>query len=264
MKGRPCKYGERVDGKCPPKPKTTQIKPKTNQTKTKKITRPCKYGERVNGKCPPKPKNVSVKKSLPVPTQVKHTNTKKIEHGEKNGENLIISHDQIYRVGDNHYFKIKIGNVIYRDINVIIEKNSAYTLTPIAKLLGVNTNIKKSELVDILKNRLQFEQSKDTPDVVNIEVVMYENGHKKTFDGFSGQELQSINDYLASMLKIDDSDIYYTWDDKEEMFIKNIKYNNKMIGNTSTKYPLNEKIPAKLKQYGLSKWGKVEFMFKLV
>ena len=39
---RPCKYGERVNGKCPPKPK--------NQT----MKKPCKYGERVNGKCPPR------------------------------------------------------------------------------------------------------------------------------------------------------------------------------------------------------------------
>lgn len=42
-RGRPCKYGSRVDGKCPPKPKTAK-------------RRTCKYGERVNGKCPPKPR----------------------------------------------------------------------------------------------------------------------------------------------------------------------------------------------------------------
>jgi hypothetical protein len=80
MRGRPCKYGERVDGKCPPKPKTRKQrackygqringkcppKPKTQpQTKTRK-QRACKYGERVNGKCPPKPKaNNSTKNDL--------------------------------------------------------------------------------------------------------------------------------------------------------------------------------------------------------
>ena len=70
---RPCKYGERVNGKCPPKPKATKklrpckygervngkCPPKPKATKTKKL-RPCKYGERVNGKCPPKTKKVAV------------------------------------------------------------------------------------------------------------------------------------------------------------------------------------------------------------
>lgn len=38
---KPCKYGNRVDGKCPPKPTTPK--------------KPCKYGDRVEDKCPPKP-----------------------------------------------------------------------------------------------------------------------------------------------------------------------------------------------------------------
>ena len=250
---RPCKYGERVDGKCPPKPKTTQ-------TKTKKITRPCKYGERINGKCPPKPKNVSVKKSTPAPAHVHAAR----ESSEKMGM-LVITHDNLYQIGNEHFFKIKIGNVNYRDINVILEKNNKLTLTPIAKSLGINPYIKKSELVDILKNKIKFEQpmKKDTPETVNVEVIMYENGDQISFDNFSGQEMASITDYLVSMLNIDEYDIYYTGDDDEKMFIKNINYNNKMIGNKKN-YPLNKKIPAKLKQYGLSEWGKVEFMFKLV
>lgn len=150
MKERPCKYGERVNGKCPPKPKTTQ-------TKTKKITttRPCKYGDRINGKCPPKPKNVSVKKSIPTHVKQDTEKTKNTENGEKK---ITITRDNLYQVGDNHYFKIKIGNGIHRDIDVELNKNSKATLIPIAKLLDINTNIKKPELVEILNNRLQFEK----------------------------------------------------------------------------------------------------------
>ena len=56
MAGRPCKYGEKVNGKCPPKPKSPVA-----QAKATRKLRPCKYGERVNGKCPPKPKSPMVK-----------------------------------------------------------------------------------------------------------------------------------------------------------------------------------------------------------
>lgn len=50
---RPCKYGPRVDGLCPKKPKATKAaKPASSRSKP-----PCKYGPRgADGYCPKKPK----------------------------------------------------------------------------------------------------------------------------------------------------------------------------------------------------------------
>lgn len=49
-RARPCKYGARVDGRCPPKPRATR-------TRAPKAKPPCKYGPRgSDGYCPKKPK----------------------------------------------------------------------------------------------------------------------------------------------------------------------------------------------------------------
>jgi len=163
---RPCKYGARdASGKCPPKPKDSNAKtakkrsckyglrdasgkcpPKPKGSNSTRKKRSCKYGQRdASGKCPPKPKG----------------STKKEENAKQNTEKqIIITRDNLYQVGNNTYFKIKIGNVIYRDIDVDIKKNNRFELIPIAKLLGINnaTNIKKSELVEIVNNKLKFEK----------------------------------------------------------------------------------------------------------
>lgn len=68
MPGKPCKYGERVNGKCP-----------TRKCKSGPRVRgkcPCKYGERVNGKCPPKrstrrKKTTQKKRSSPTTIDVR-------------------------------------------------------------------------------------------------------------------------------------------------------------------------------------------------
>lgn len=162
---RPCKYGERVNGKCPPKPKT-------------KKERACKYGKRVNGKCPPKAKTLK---------------TRPCKYGER-----------------------------------------------------INSKCPPKPKTGLKKN---------TPTPTSLEVILYENGVRKTFDDFSGQELSSVSDYVTDMLKIYDTDIVYRGEDDEEMIVKNVNYGER-------KYPpLNEKIPVKLQNYGVNKWGKVELMF---
>lgn len=59
---RPCKYGARIDGKCPPKPRlsastsTRSTTPSRSSTKAPKP--PCKYGPRTaSGLCPKKPRS---------------------------------------------------------------------------------------------------------------------------------------------------------------------------------------------------------------
>lgn len=91
-----------------------------------------------------------------------------------------------------------------------------------------------------------------TEDPVELQVIMFEDGIQKAFDGFSGQELSSITDYLKNSLKVNDTNIKFNGEDDEELFITCV--NNNVC--------FNEKIPANLKEYGVSKWGKVEFMFK--
>ena len=102
----------------------------------------------------------------------------------------------------------------------------------------------------------------ETEDDVHVKVIMYEDGEERMFDEFSGQEMASITDYLTSMLKIDESDIYYEGDEDEEMFIGGLDMQGDRIGNGAKKYPLRQKIPVQLKQYGLSEWGNVEFLFR--
>ena len=92
----------------------------------------------------------------------------------------------------------------------------------------------------------------DSEDDVQVKVFMYEDGEERMFDEFSGQEMASITDYLTSMLKIDESDIYYEGDEDEEMFIGGLDMQGDRIGNGEKKYPLRQKIPVELKQYGLN------------
>jgi hypothetical protein len=188
---RTCKYGERINGKCPPKPKTKtkrackygkrvngKCPPKPRATQTQKRGRPCKYGERINGKCPPKPKNVTV---------------------------------------------------------------TAKKVTPI--LESTSSSVKNQ--------------------TVNVELIMYENGKRLMFDQVSGNELESITLEVADMLGVYDTNIVFRGEEEEEMVVRNVEYSNKKIGNRPRKYTLMEKIPVELRNFGLSKWGKVEFMFKL-
>jgi hypothetical protein len=182
---RPCKYGERINGKCPPKPKTqrackygTRVNGKCppKPRSTQKRGRPCKYGTRVNGKCPPKSKNVAVKKVTPI-------------------------------------------------------------------LESTSSSVKDQ--------------------IVNVELIMYENGKRIMFDQVSGNELASITLEVSDMLDVYDTNIVFRGEEEEEMIIKNVEYSDKKIGNRPRKYKLMEKIPVELRVFGLSKWGKVEFMFKL-
>ena len=98
MTGRPCKHGERINGKCPSKPKTRKQRsckygPRVNgkcppKPKTKK-QRPCKYGERVNGKCPPKSKKSVEKYAHHVKSTIRYygdfSSEKKLSNWFKNG-----------------------------------------------------------------------------------------------------------------------------------------------------------------------------------
>lgn len=53
---RPCKYGPRVEGLCPKKPKSSAAKASSSGSASKKKA-PCKYGPRTaDGLCPKKPK----------------------------------------------------------------------------------------------------------------------------------------------------------------------------------------------------------------
>lgn len=53
---RPCKYGPRVGGLCPKKPKSSSTSSKNASGSKSKPRAACKYGPRVNGLCPKKPK----------------------------------------------------------------------------------------------------------------------------------------------------------------------------------------------------------------
>lgn len=55
-KKRPCKYGPRVDGRCPKAPRATTQRASSAGTSPPKAKRPCKYGPRgPDGYCPKKP-----------------------------------------------------------------------------------------------------------------------------------------------------------------------------------------------------------------
>ncbi len=99
-----------------------------------------------------------------------------------------------------------------------------------------------------------------------IEVMIYEDDNQGSFDRYSGNELSSITDYLVGMLGIEEENIQYRGDEDERMVIRNMKYNNstKTIGNGRNQYPVDQKIHAKLQNYGVNQWGKIEFMFKVV
>lgn len=164
---RPCKYGERINGKCPPKPKS-------------KTQRACKYGTRVNGKCPPKPRATQTQKKR-----------KPCKYGERiNGK------------------------------------------------------------------------CPPKPKMIDIEVIVYENGKQKTFDQMDKYEYQSVFDEVQSMLDGDvDIKIVDIGEEGEGMGVKNVEYRNNKIGNGNRKYFLMVNIPVKLGNYGDDEWGKVEFMF---
>jgi len=95
----------------------------------------------------------------------------------------------------------------------------------------------------------------DTEETVDVQVILFEDGEERPFDDFSGQEIASITDYLTNMLKVNETNIKFKGEEDEELFVTGVNKNLIRI---------NEKMSAKLKQYGLSEWGKVEFMFKNV
>jgi hypothetical protein len=103
------------------------------------------------------------------------------------------------------------------------------------------------------KKTAKKEKKEETKETVEVHVIMFEDGVQKAFDGFSGQELSSITDYLKNTLKVHDTNIKFKGEEDEELFVTGV-----------INACFNEKMPAKLQQYGVSEWGKVEFMFVVV
>jgi len=236
---RPCKYGERINGKCPPKPKTN--------SKTKK--RPCKYGERINGKCPPKQKAPQPEPTIPAP-QAPSSPIKELGCPSSGQNPMPCKTRKDYLVQTR---------VFHPDKN------------PACKLSSTEKFKKLSSMCSNLDNPPSNYVPEPTrrPDVpknarmVDVDVVIYENGRQISIeDEFNSEDLRTVVNYLTDILNIYDDKIDIFSSDNN-IYIRGINHSDQKIGNSKNMYPLNTKIPAKFPNYG-RKWNNVELMFVVV
>jgi len=73
----------------------------------------------------------------------------------------------------------------------------------------------------------------------------------------SGQELSSIVDTISTILDIEDTQVTFYGENEEFLYVKNVE--EKRIQRL-----LEVRTPVVLKQYGITPWGKVEFLFYAV
>jgi hypothetical protein len=220
-KGRPCKYGDRdASGKCPPKASVVE-EPVVATQQTKK-QKPCKYGDRdVSGKCPPKPKT---QKGRPC------------KYGDRDESGKCPPKPKTAK-------KVRID---YQTKKVIRKVKSPVK----AKIAIEEDNKRKTPILE----------SPENESIINVEVIMYEDGNQKTFEYYGTADLAAITETLMQMLSIPDNKINYKGDEDERMVIENVKSVNNKVGNRAYKYPINKKIEVELKEYS-HPWGKIEFMF---
>jgi len=66
---------------------------------------------------------------------------------------LIIQPNDFYQIGGNNYWKIKIGNICYSDINSDLSKIDKYMLEIICKYCELDyKGLKKHQLVELITN----------------------------------------------------------------------------------------------------------------
>ena len=137
-----CKYGARVDGKCPPKPAADK----------KASARPCKYGARVDGKCPTKPasaKPASAKPASAPKAPRKHILRDSI-HGLKGPEILRLAR----KAGI-----VMLSGLMYEEIRGVIKvlmEKIIKDAVILAEYAGRKTVLTKDVLAALEKNGLKM------------------------------------------------------------------------------------------------------------
>lgn len=137
---------------------------------------------------------------------------------------------------------------IETNTNTNIEKMTVCQLKVRCKEQNIkyNSKAKKADLISLLSKKGNDEPESEH---INVEVLFYENGDRRTFDTMSGNELESVVHAISDLYNVDIDDVVYRGDDDKFMIVKNVK---------RTYVRLCEMREINVRQYGVNTWEKVE------
>lgn len=171
--------------------------------------------------------------------------------------------------------QLLVDNVVSTNTNTNTNNTKSIEKMTVAQLkeqckeqnIKYNSKVKKADLIALLSSgdsvqalpvlvpRTPEIKTPDEPEHINVEVLFYEDGVRRTFDTMSGCEIASVVDAITDICKVVNDDVIVYND--EIMIVKNVKCDYSSLH-------LNEVRVINVPQYGVNPWGKVEIKLVLV